>query len=94
MREWAAAGNRPPQVDETPTVLPIIPALSFSDTVSESDSDAEIIRKIRQGVLRQLNFPGASELKVRVFRGANGKFELSVKGPDDLVDIAQGILGL
>ena len=35
-----------------------------------------------------------SQLKVRVFRGADGKFELSVKGPDDLVDIAQRILGL
>jgi hypothetical protein len=77
-----------------PTVLPIIPASSFSDTVSESDSDTAIIRKLREGIRRQLNFPGASELKVRVFRGANGKFELSVSGPDDLVDIAQGILGL
>jgi hypothetical protein len=93
-QHWAVAGDRPTQANEMPTVLPIIPASSFSDTVSESDSDAEIVRKIRQGVLRQLNFPGASELMVRVFRGADGKFELSVKGPDDLVDIAQRILGL
>ena len=76
------------------SAVPTIPASSFSDTVSESDSDAAIIRKIRRGVLRQLNFPGASELKVRVFRGANGEFELSVKGPDDLVEMARTILGL
>jgi ankyrin repeat protein len=94
LRQWAAACNRPAQANEMPTVLPIIPASSFSDTVSESDSDTAIIRKLREGIRRQLNFPGASELKVRVFRGANGKFELSVSGPDDLVDIAQGILGL
>ena len=76
------------------SAVPTIPASSFSQTVSASDSDTQIIRKIRRGVLRQLNFPGASELKVRVIRGANGEFELSVKGPDDLVEMARTILGL
>ena len=70
------------------------PMISNSGSFSTSHAQQNIICQLEAQVRHKLTFPGASQLDVRVVQNTHGKYEMVLRGPDDLVELARKRLGL
>lgn len=68
--------------------------VSISFDFSPDEFEREIIRELEQQVRRELTFPGASSLRVKIIKDSSGELQLSVVGEDALVEEARKRLGL
>jgi len=83
-------GNRSMQTGRKPT----IDASTFAPDILASDSDSDIIWKLKRGMYRKLDLPDTSKVTINVVKRSDGQFDIKISGPDDLREKTRIILGL
>jgi len=80
--------------DECKRGEPKEPRIHVAGNFSAAHTEADMIRQLETKVWRKLTFAGASELQVQVVKNSLGEFELLIRGPDELVEMARKRLRL